>query len=244
MFSLPKWKSLDSFSFLPDELNTMMAVLEVLTVRSHSDENSCRRLRSFWSPAADREISTRSSAQNRWVMGISLRNAGSGQRFWSLRASERSKIKHLNSYVLLFIDGTCKENQLNSQREDHLLRKRRYWSWKFRGCRKSVVESQGKCAGLWLLPRLNRLKLDRHLVGHQFLSIIHSWFNVYTMYYIEKQSMGTLAPGDLLKLCIIYPNVRLQDLGEVCETAEEARSLMLNRDFWQAVVHSRTQQLP
>ena len=93
----------------------------------------------------------------------------------------------------------------------------------------NIRRSDKICNKEVFLPRISekvrtqRLKLAGHLerhddlVGHQLLH----W----------KPKHGHSRPGTP---AITYPDVLLQDLGGVCETAEEARRLMLNRDLWQA----------
>ena len=81
--------------------------------------------------------------------------------------------------------------------------------------------------------RTQRLKLAGHLerhedlLGHQLLC----W----------KPKHGKTRPG---RPALTYPDIILQDLDGVCESVEEARRMMLNRDLWRAVVHSRLQRPP
>ena len=81
--------------------------------------------------------------------------------------------------------------------------------------------------------RTQRLKLAGHLerhkdlVGHQLLG----W----------KPNHGHSRQG---RPALTFPDVILQDLDGVCETMEEARKLMMDRDLWRTVVHSRPQQPP
>ena len=81
--------------------------------------------------------------------------------------------------------------------------------------------------------RTQRLKLAGHLerheelLGHQLVG----W----------KPKHGKSRPG---RPAITFPDTILQDLEGVCATTEEARRLMLDRNLWRTVVHSRPQQPP